>query len=214
MKRSLVLAAVSAGTAAVVLAGCAGGSGTTSATNGSSMMSGGSTAAAAPTGTPASGPHNQADLAFATDMIPHHTQAVQMSDMAAAAATNAEVKTLAADIEDAQDPEIAQMSGWLAGWGATVPSGTSMGMGTGMGAGTGMMSDADMTDLGKATGATFDRMWVTMMITHHQGAVTMAQTELADGENVDAQTLARSVVTSQTVQIAQLQALLRTLPAA
>ena len=178
------------------------------------MMSGGPSAAAAPTGTPASGPHNQADFAFATDMIPHHTQAVQMSDMAATAATDTEVKTLAAAIKNAQDPEIAQMSGWLAGWGATVPTGSSMGMGTGMGSGTGMMSDADMADLDKATGATFDRMWVTMMITHHQGAVAMAQTELADGENPDAQTLARSIVSSQAAQIAQLQTLLRTLPAA
>ena len=78
---------------------------------------------------------------------------------------------------------------------------------------TGMMSDADMASLGKATGAAFDRMWVTMMITHHQGAVTMSQTELKSGQYGAAKTLAQSIITSQTAQIGQLKTLLTQLPA-
>jgi uncharacterized protein (DUF305 family) len=162
--------------------------------------------------TPAVGAHNQADITCATEMIPHHRQAVQMADMALTQATNADVKTLAQAIKAAQDPEIVQMSGWLAGWQQPVPAASSSGMG-GMGqTGVGMMSDADMTSLGKATGAAFDRMWVSMMIRHHQGAVSMATTEESTGQNPDAKKLAQSIITSQTAQITQLAALLSTLP--
>lgn len=110
------------------------------------------------------------------------------------------------------------MSGWLTGWQQPVPSASSSAMG-GMGGmdgmdhtGTGMMSDADMTSLGNASGATFDRMWVSMMIQHHQGALTMAKTEQQSGQNLDALTLAQSIITSQSAQITQLTALLATLP--
>ncbi|MDQ2838864.1 MAG: DUF305 domain-containing protein [Actinomycetota bacterium] len=180
-------------------------------------MTTGSTGSASPnvSATPAVGAHNQADIAFATEMIPHHRQAVQMADMALTQATNADVKTLAQAIKAAQDPEIVQMSGWLAGWQQPVPAVSSSGM-DGMGGmgqtGVGMMSDADMTSLGKATGAAFDRMWVSMMIRHHQGAVSMATTEESTGQNPDAKKLAQSIVTSQTAQITQLTALLSKLP--
>ncbi len=75
-----------------------------------------------------------------------------------------------------------------------------------------MMSDVDMTSLSKATGAAFDRMWVSMMIRHHQGAVTMATAEQSTGQNPDAKKLAQSIITSQTAQITQLTVLLSTLP--
>ena len=157
--------------------------------------------------------HNAADVTFATDMIPHHCQAVEMADMALSTATNADVKALATKIKAAQDPEISTMSGWLKAWKDPVPAGSMNGM-TGMShTGTGMMSDADMASLGKATGSAFDRMWVTMMITHHQGAVTMAQTELKSGQYGPAKILAQSIITSQTAQIGQLKALLTQLPA-
>jgi uncharacterized protein (DUF305 family) len=78
---------------------------------------------------------------------------------------------------------------------------------------TGMMSDADMASLDKATGATFDRMWVQMMISHHEGAVTMSKTELASGQYSGAETLAQSIIASQTAQISQLKNLEAQLPA-
>lgn len=217
MKRHLIT--VAAATAALaVLTACSSNS-STQAGHPSMSVSGmpmttGSAGSASPnaSATPAVGAHNQADITFATEMIPHHRQAVQMADMALTQATNADVKTLARAIKAAQDPEIIQMSGWLAGWQQPVPATSSSGMG-GMGqTGTGMMSDADMTSLGNATGAAFDRMWVSMMIRHHQGAVSMATTEQSTGQNPDAKKLAQSIITSQTAQLTQLTALLGTLP--
>ena len=208
MNRKLSTVVFSIATAGVlVLAGCSS-SGTDSAAGSSSS------AAASPTGTPASGPHNTADVTFATDMIPHHSQAVEMADMALKQATSTEVKSLATQIKAAQDPEIQTMSGWLAGWGAPVPA-ASMDMGgMDMGSGTGMMSDADMTKLGAARGAAFDQMWVSMMIEHHTGALDMAKTELASGQNPDAKALAQSIVTSQTAEITTMKQLQTTLPSA
>lgn len=97
------------------------------------------------------------------------------------------------------------MSGWLTGWGQPVPDTTSS-MG-GMDMGDGMMTDADMKKLDAATGAAFDRIWLQMMIKHHQGAVTMATTELKSGSNAEAKTLAQSIISSQTAEIAQMQKL-------
>jgi uncharacterized protein (DUF305 family) len=159
--------------------------------------------------------HNPADVSFATQMIPHHEQAVVMADLAAAQASNADVKVLAKDIKTAQNPEIATMSGWLKSWGQPVPMpsmtampGTSSMNGMENSAtGTGMMTDADMAMLSNSSGAAFDRQWVTMMIAHHQGAVTMARAELAKGQASDATALARSIISSQTAQIQQLEVL-------
>lgn len=216
MKRHLIT--IAAATAAVaVLAACS--SNSTTRAGHPSMPASGMSASGMPmttgsdaSATPAVGAHSQADIAFATQMIPHHRQAVQMADMALTRATNADVKTLAQTIKAAQDPEIVQMSGWLAGWPQAIPSSSTNGMGGMDHTGTGMMSDADMTGLSKATGAAFDRMWVSMMIRHHQGAVTMATTEQSTGQNPDAKKLAQSIITSQTAQITQLTALLSKLP--
>lgn len=150
------------------------------------------------TGTPAAGQHNDADVTFAADMIPHHAQALVMADMAKANAGDAEVKTLASDIRSAQTPEIATMSGWLTGWGEPVPTSSSH---SGMNMGDGMMTDAEMNTLDKARGTAFDRMWLQMMTKHHRGAIAMANTELRDGTNAEAKMLARSIITSQTAEI-------------
>ena len=213
MKRHLIT--VAAATAALgVLAACSSNSSTQAghpsmSASGMPMTTGSAGSASPnPSATPAVGAHNQADIAFATEMIPHHRQAVQMADMALTQATNADVKTLAQAIKAAQDPEIVQMSGWLAGWQQPIPSSSTSGMGGMDHTGTGMMSDADMTSLGNASGAAFDRMWVSMMIRHHQGAVSMATTEQSAGQNPDAKKLAQSIITSQTTQITQLTALL------
>ena len=162
-----------------------------------------------PTGTSqapaaAAGQHNDADVRFSTDMIPHHRQAIQMAAMAASRASTAQVKDLAAQIKAAQAPEIRTMSGWLTGWGAPVP-GTMGGMSMGSAGG---MSPREMTALGRATGATFDRMFLTGMVRHHQGAVAMAKAELAQGANADARKLARSIVESQNKEIAQMKSML------
>ena len=131
--------------AALVLTGLSGCSTNTMSTMpGMSPGSSGSPSTAsspAASATPAAGPHNDADVMFAKMMIPHHQQAVAMSDMILAKdGIDAKVTDLAAQIKAAQAPEIAQMSGWLAGWDEN-PS-PSMGMDHNMGGG--MMSQADI----------------------------------------------------------------------
>lgn len=157
--------------------------------------------------------HNSADVAFSTNMIPHHAQAVEMADMALTQATNADIKTLATAIKGAQAPEIATMSGWLKGWGKPVPTtGHGMsGMHGGGSNGMGMMSDDEMTALGKATGAEFDRMWVDMMTRHHRGAIEMAGTELKDGQDPASKALATMIIAAQTKEVATMTALAKSL---
>ena len=161
--------------------------------------------------TPASGPQNDADVMFAQMMIPHHQQAVEMSDlMLAKADADPRVLTLARQIKDAQAPEITQMTGWLEGWGFKVqPMDNDMdhsGMsGNGM---DGMMSDEDMKELEGASGADASRMFLEGMVKHHEGAVEMAQTEISDGENPDAIKLADAIVTSQQQEITVMKDLL------
>lgn len=211
MNRTLLVPVIAAAAAgAIALAGCS-----SSGSSGSAPASSNSTSMSTSTGSAnqAAGKHNQADVTFATDMIPHHQQAVQMADMAATQATDAKVKSLAAAIKNAQDPEISTMTGWLKSWNAPVPTSSMSGMHMGgMHTGQGMMSDTDMANLSKATGAAFDRLWVTMMITHHEGAVAMAKTQLASGQYPSAKTLAQSIITSQNVEIQQMQTLLAQLP--
>ncbi|MCY0956881.1 DUF305 domain-containing protein [Streptomyces sp. H27-H5] len=157
--------------------------------------------------------HNQADVTFAQGMIPHHRQAVLMSDMVATHGASADVKTLAEKIKKAQAPEIETMSGWLKAWGEKVPTGHSM---DGMGHGDddsgmpGMMNDQDMNQLGNAKGNAFDTMFLTMMIEHHEGAIDMAKTEKQQGAYGPATALADDIITSQTAEIAQMRTMLKT----
>lgn len=154
------------------------------------------------TGTPAAGPHNQADVTFATDMIPHHAQALVMADMALAHGTSADFIALAKAVKAAQKPEIDQMSGWLVGWGEQVPDTSGHGH---MGMGMGMMSDQDLDDLSRARGSGFEGMWLRMMIEHHEGAIEMSRTELRQGSNAEAKQLAQAIITSQSAEIDQME---------
>lgn len=201
-RKSLTAMAVAAG---LILAGCS-----NSETDGSVET--------IPTTTSEASPHNSADVEFAQQMIQHHRQALEMAKLASTRAESQEVKDLAADIEAAQDPEIQAMTGWLKEWGEDVPKDlggdkTDDGqMGDGqMGDGEmreGMMSDGDMAELEKATGAAFDRMFLTMMIKHHEGAITMAKAEQRDGEDTAAIELAQRIETAQTAEIKLMRKLL------
>ena len=157
--------------------------------------------------------YNDADVTFAQQMIPHHQQAVQMSRMAKAHASTKGVKELAANIEKAQGPEIDTMTRWLKDWGKDVPTGYTMGHGMGsMGDMPGMMSDQDMMGLDRVDGATFDRMFLTMMVEHHEGAISMARAEQANGKNADAVALARTIEDAQTAEVALMKSMLKALP--
>ncbi len=160
---------------------------------------------------------NDADVAFAQDMIPHHEQAVEMADLALKNAGSEKVTALAKQIKAAQDPEIKTMKGWLSDWGQSELSSSedTGGMdhssdtmaGSDMG-GMGMMSDRDMADLGAASGSEFDKMFLEMMMEHHKGAIEMAKTEKADGQNADAKALADKIITAQEGELAEMQTLL------
>lgn len=210
MKRHLIAPAATATAGLVILTAC--GSSGNNASAAAAPTAGMTHSMPATTDTAAAEVHNTADVTFATEMIPHHSQAVEMANEAMTKATFTQVKTFAQQIKSAQEPEINEMSGWLTAWKQPVPTASAAAMGGMAMTGTGMMSDADMAGLAKADGPAFDRMWVSMMIQHHQGAVTMAQTELAHGQNPGPKKLAQSIITSQTEQITQLKALLTQLP--
>ena len=153
------------------------------------------------------GDFNDADVEFATGMIPHHEQAVEMAQLTDARAQNPEVVELAAQIEGAQAPEIETMTGWLEAWGEPVPddmAGHDMG-----GSMPGMASEDELAELEGASGAEFDEMFLTLMIAHHEGAIEMAQTEQAEGANPDAIALAEDIETAQSDEIATMQNLLQ-----
>lgn len=174
-----------------------------------------SSAAAVSTAAPADvQQHNQQDVTFAQQMIPHHQQAVEMSDMILGkTGVDPRVVALAGQIKTAQGPEIEQMKGWLTQWGApTMPAAPGMDHGGmdhgGMPGMAGMMSAQDMEALQNADGADASRLFLTQMITHHQGAVTMAQTEITSGAFAPAVALARSIVTGQQKEIDEMQSML------
>jgi uncharacterized protein (DUF305 family) len=194
-------AALVAGT--LLLVGCA--DDTSDATHNGPMMGNSDSSESASSG--AEGTFNDTDVAFARDMIPHHRQAIQMARLAEGQAEDPRVLDLADRIEAAQQPEIETLSGWLEEWDSDrghMDDGMG-GMDDGMG---GMMSDQDMHALMNATGGEFDRLFLEQMTVHHQGAVQMAETEIAEGQNADAIALAESIRDSQTAEIAEMQQLL------
>ena len=197
----------------------------TSAGREMSSMSGSQTSAAPSTSSVESAPaqaYNDADVAFAQGMIPHHQQAVEMSDMLLGKqGIDPKVVTLANQIKAAQGPEIEKMQGWLVEWGVSATSSPAMssmpGMPTmsgmpgrdvsGMGGG-GMISAQNMAALRDAQGAEASRLFLAQMIEHHKGAIAMAQTELDSGRFPAAVEMARSIITSQQQEIDSMNAML------
>lgn len=217
-KRFLITSTLAATAAAVTLSACSSSSSPAhSSMSGGTSTSGGMTSATSTVtvtstaGSAATGPHNSADVAFASGMISHHAQALEMAKMALTKADSPKVKQLAKTIEGEQTPEITTMSGWLPGWNRPVPDTSMGGMHMGGASMPGMMSTADMARLDKATGTAFDKLFLTQMIAHHTGAVSMATTELGAGQNSDARTLAKSIIAGQGKEISQMKSLLPTI---
>jgi uncharacterized protein (DUF305 family) len=155
--------------------------------------------------------HNAADIAFATNMIPHHQQAVDMSALVADRSSNAEVQKLASDISSAQGAEVQTFKVLLVQWEENpdlTTGGGNGGQGGGMHGMQGMVDDATMARLTSLQGDEFDQLWLQSMIGHHQGAIAMAKAETADGANVDAKSIAQNIVTTQQAQIDQMSQLL------
>ena len=151
------------------------------------------------------------DVAFATNMIPHHQQAVELAAMVPDRSTNPQLVALASQISGAQQPEIDTMKAFLVQWNEN-PQDSSGHDGHGAmadhGDMAGMVDDATMAKLQTLQGTEFDTLWLNSMIGHHQGAIEMAKAELANGQNVDAKTLAQQIITAQQGEIDQMQKML------
>lgn len=147
--------------------------------------------------------HNQADVVFTQQMMPHHRQAVEMSDMVLGKqGIDPRVGDLARQIKAAQAPEIDQMQTWLKQWGMSSESGApSPSMMPGMTGMSGMMSDQDMAALQNAQGVAASKLYLTQMIAHHKGAISMAQDEIKNGQYPAAISMAHAIVTSQQQEI-------------
>ncbi|MBV1852795.1 DUF305 domain-containing protein [Catellatospora tritici] len=200
-RRHRPAALLTAAVAAALLGGC----GTDHAGMGHGAMPD-----AAIAGSASAAAFNATDVMFVQMMIPHHQQAVQLSDLAASRANDARVKQLAAQIKTEQQPEIDTMLDWLDAYKQPTLSsgGMDMGHGADHGAMAGMATDAQLKALGQASGTPFDRMFLTLMIAHHQGALTMADQELVDGTNPLVRQLAQQVVNSQSTEIATMRSIL------
>ncbi|MCO4255570.1 DUF305 domain-containing protein [Pseudarthrobacter cellobiosi] len=211
MNKKFLSLSATAIAAALALAGCSTGTSGSSATSssastgssmpgmdhGTGMMSSSAPAAAAE--------HNAPDTMFAQGMIPHHEQAVEMSEMMLQKKDiPASVTDLATRIKAAQAPEIETMTGWLKSWNepATMGAGHTM---------NGMMGEDDLKQLEAAQGTEAAKLFLKQMIAHHEGAVTMAKTETAQGKNADAINLSKNIVTAQEAEIKEMQDLLATL---
>ncbi|MBF6228671.1 DUF305 domain-containing protein [Nocardia abscessus] len=149
--------------------------------------------------------YNDADATFLQMMYPHHAQAVQMADLVPSRSQNQQVLDLAVAIKAAQELEMAQISTLLQQFGKPAPAANHGGM-PGM---PGMMSPESMGSLQSMSGSEFDRMWLSMMIEHHRGAIEMAQTELANGKNSEARKLAETVISTQQSEIDKMQRMLQ-----
>lgn len=147
------------------------------------------------------------DVMFLQMMIPHHQQAVDISELAIAQSQDAELVALATAIRDAQAAEIIQMKGWLAAAGQSETMDHSMDHGMG-----GMLSDDELAILQSLSGVQFDVYWLQRMVAHHEGALHMA-TMIEDSTASQVRTFGEDVVSVQSAQIAQMKAMLERLGA-
>jgi uncharacterized protein (DUF305 family) len=195
MMRTRTIAIAAGALAAVLaLAGC----------SSSGTMPGMDMGDESPSSSQAESAFNDADVAFTMNMIAHHQQAIEMADTVLAKdGVDERVLELAAGIKDAQAPEIETMTAWLEAWGQSADMG---GMNHG-----GMMTDDDMAALEAATGPEASALFLEQMTVHHQGAIDMAESEVADGKNPDATALAATIISDQTAEIETMQELLATL---
>ncbi|MEW9872815.1 DUF305 domain-containing protein [Arthrobacter sp. HS15c] len=197
--QNLALAAVFA--AGLSLAGCAAG------TEPSHGMDHGSSSPMSSMAPDASADHNAEDIMFSQMMIPHHAQAVEMSDiMLAKADIPPAVTALATRIKAAQAPEIEQMTGWLKDW--NQPTGMMTGHSMPGGGMSGMVSAEDLNKLKAAQSSEAAKLFLTQMIAHHEGAIAMAQKEVDGGKSSATIALAKAIITAQQAEIEEMKQLL------
>jgi uncharacterized protein (DUF305 family) len=144
------------------------------------------------------------DAMFLQMMIPHHEQAIVMSDLALKISKTPQILDLAKQIKTAQNPEIMQMKNWLADSGFSEDPGHSM---DGMG---GMLSGEDLEILAKSSGKTFEKLFLSGMIEHHQGAIQMVNM-ISNSANSEIKKFGESIVKTQSAEIEMMNELLKKL---
>lgn len=165
--------------------------------------------------------HNRADVAFATDMIQHHAQALSMVDLTRGRPLEPEVELLVEDIRAIQAPEIETMTGWLRDWDEEIPETMRDHVHAGHGHGgvaesmegvdtdlPGMLDAEEIAALEQAADEEFQALWLAAMIEHHEGAIAIAAAEQDDGRYAPAIDLARDITSAQTEQVETMRALL------
>jgi uncharacterized protein (DUF305 family) len=166
-------------------------------------------------------PFTEADVQFVTGMISHHAQAIVMAGWAESHDAGPSIRTLCARIINAQSDEIALMQRWLADRNQPVPEAKPLPVKMKMGGMEhemlmpGMLSDDQMRRLDEARGAEFDRLFLTYMIQHHQGAVTMVQQLMASpgaAQDEAVYKFASDIYADQTTEIERMRKMLLTLP--
>ena len=138
---------------------------------------------------------NDADVTFVSHMIAHHQQALDMAALVPDRAASEPVKAIAARIADSQRVEIDALTSWLKQHGA------EHAMHGDLGQMPGMATPAQLAELKAASGAAFDAMFLRLMITHHEGALTMAREVQARGSDQRVQELADEVIAVQSGEI-------------
>ena len=159
---------------------------------------------------------SEADVQFMTGMIGHHAQALVMSGLAPENGAGRQIRTLTARIINAQKDEIALMQRWLLDRGRPVPEVDDSGHLTRPMQMPGMLTAGQLEDLENAQGPDFDRLFLTYMIQHHEGAVTMVHGLFAtDGAALDevAFKLASDIQVDQITEVARMRDMLEALPA-
>ena len=143
------------------------------------------------------------DIMFLQMMIPHHQQAIDISDLALTKSADAELLALAKDIRDEQAAEIVKMKSWLKDAGADLEMGHSMDHSMG-----GMLSDPELAALKAATGKSFDLLWLKGMTGHHDGAIDMAAM-IENAKNPEIKSFGQAIVSSQSAQNKQMAAMIK-----
>ena len=161
-------------------------------------------------------PVSPADVEFVAAMVPHHEQALELAALAPGRATAPGVLAIADRISAVQGAEIAMMRSWLAGQ-DDAPGGHGSDHGSGGHGGggghegelhPGMATPEQVTALGAATGPAFDRLFLDLMIAHHEGALAMADAVRAGGTDVLVSQMADDVTATQSAEISRMRDLL------
>ncbi|MFD4411037.1 MULTISPECIES: DUF305 domain-containing protein [unclassified Streptomyces] len=145
---------------------------------------------------------NTADFTYARMMIEHHTQALVMTELAPKQAESGNVKRIAARIAAAQGPEITTMKSWLKTHDGEPSAAHQEHEHEAM---PGMATEAQLERLRAAKGKAFDELFLKLMITHHDGAITMATDVKAEGNNVQIEEMADDVIAQQTSEITRMR---------